>query len=62
MALGMALGMVSLLRYWANEDFSTSGGDWAGGSCWGRSLLQNFVRLNATSTISWATLWSVYES
>ena len=58
----MALGMVSLLRYWANEDFSTIGGDWAGGSCRGRSLLQNFVRLNATSTISWATLWSVYES
>jgi len=48
--------------YWANEDFSTIGGDWAGASCWGRSLTQNFVKLNATSTISWSTIWSVYDS
>jgi galactosylceramidase len=47
--------------YWANEDFSTIGGDWAGGSCWGRSLNQNFVKLNATATISWSTIWSVCE-
>eukprot|EP01048_Picozoa_sp_COSAG05_P005603 COSAG05_NODE_337_length_11164_cov_11.970357_4_plen_963_part_00 len=48
--------------YWANEDFSTIGGDWDGGSCWGRSLSQNFVKLNATATISWSTIWSVYDS
>ena len=48
--------------YWANEDFSTIGGDWDGGSCWGRSLNQNFVKLNATATISWSTIWSVYDS
>ena len=48
--------------YWANEDFSTLGGDWAGGSCWGRSLSQNFVKLNATSTISWSTIWAVTDS
>lgn len=47
--------------YWANEDFSTIGGDWDGGSCWGRSLNQNFVKLNATATISWSTIWSVCE-
>ena len=48
--------------YWANEDMSTIGGDWAGGGCWGRSLNQNLVKLNATSTITWATLWGVYDS
>ena len=48
--------------YWVNEDFSTLGGDWAAGGCWGRSLLQNFVNFNATSTISWATIWSVVDS
>jgi hypothetical protein len=47
--------------FWANEDFSTLGGDWNGGSCWGRSLLQNYVKLNATSTVSWSTIWSVPE-
>ena len=50
------------LKFWADEDFSTQGGDWNGGSCWGRTLLQNYVRLNATATISWSTLWSVYDS
>lgn len=55
-------GIVPAQTYWANEDFSTIGGDWAGGSCWGRSLSQNFVKLNATATISWSTIWSVYDS
>ena len=35
---------------WANEDFSTVA-DWAGAGCWGRTLNQNWVLLNATSTI-----------
>eukprot|EP00656_Telonema_subtile_P023201 TRINITY_DN2455_c0_g4_i1.p1 TRINITY_DN2455_c0_g4~~TRINITY_DN2455_c0_g4_i1.p1 ORF type:complete len:1051 (-),score=162.84 TRINITY_DN2455_c0_g4_i1:218-3370(-) len=48
--------------YWSDEDFSTIGGDWAGAGCWGRSLLQNWVKLNATATISWSTIWSVYDS
>ena len=48
--------------FWVNEDFSTLGGDWSGGGCWGRSLLQNYVKLNATATISWATIWAVVDS
>ena len=28
----------------------------------GRSLNQNWVKLNATSTISWSTIWSVYPT
>lgn len=51
-----------LKTFWANEDFSTIGGDWAGASCWARSLVQNFVKLNATSTVSWATLWAAPAS
>eukprot|EP00047_Mylnosiga_fluctuans_P024630 m.165727 g.165727 ORF g.165727 m.165727 type:complete len:861 (+) comp9895_c0_seq4:1721-4303(+) len=47
--------------FWANEDYSTVG-NWAGASCWGRSLSQNWVKLNATSTIAWSTIWSVYDS
>jgi len=46
---------------WSNEDFSTVA-DWAGASCWGRTLNQNWVLLNATSTIAWSTIWSVYPS
>ena len=48
------------LAFWASEDYSTVA-DWAGAGCWGRSLSQNWVRLNATSTISWSTIWSVCE-
>ena len=33
---------------------------WAGAGCWGRSLSQNWIVLNSTSTISWSTIWSVY--
>ena len=47
------------LKFWASEDYSTVA-DWAGAGCWGRSLSQNWVLLNATSTISWSTIWSVY--
>jgi galactosylceramidase len=49
------------LRYWASEDYSTAS-DWNGASCWGRLINQNHVRLNATSTIAWALIWSVYPS
>ena len=47
------------LAFWASEDFSTVS-DWKGAGCWGRSLSQNWVLLNSTSTISWSTIWSVY--
>lgn len=47
------------MKFWASEDYSTVG-DWKGAGCWGRSLNQNFVILNSTSTISWSTIWSVY--
>lgn len=47
-------------KYWASEDYSTVA-DWAGAGCWGRELVRNFVRLNATSTIAWSLIWSVYE-
>ena len=40
---------------WANEDFSTVA-DWAGAGCWGRTLNQNWVLLNATSTIGLSPL------
>ena len=32
--------------------------NWGGAGCWGRTLNQNFVRMNMTSTISWSLLWS----
>lgn len=47
--------------YWSSEDNSGISGNWKGGGCWGRSLLQNFVKVNATSTISWSTIWAAYE-
>ena len=47
------------MKFWASEDYSTVA-DWAGAGCWGRSLNQNWVLLNSTSTISWSTIWSVY--
>jgi hypothetical protein len=47
------------LKFWAGEDYSTVA-DWAGAGCLGRSLGQNWVLLNSTSTISWSTIWSVY--
>lgn len=49
------------IKFWSSEDQSTVA-DWAGAGCWGRSLLQNYVLLNATATISWSTIWSVYPA
>ena len=46
---------------WSSEDNSGISGNWKGGGCWGRSLLQNFVKVNMTSTISWSTIWAAYE-
>jgi galactosylceramidase len=46
--------------YWASEDSSTVA-DWAGGGCWGRLLVENYVRMNQTSTIMWSLIWSVYQ-
>ena len=53
---------------WASEDFSShnlgeadpeGGPGWTSGSYWGRLLNQNFVRMNMTTTIAWALVWSV---
>lgn len=46
---------------WASEEDSGISDNWRGAGCWGRSLLQNYVKINATSTISWATLWAAYD-
>ena len=51
----------ALKTVWSSEDNSGISGNWAGGGAWGRSLLQNFVKVNATSTISWSTIWAAYE-
>lgn len=48
-------------KYWSSEDYSTVG-NWAGAACWGRLLNQNYIRMNQTSTIAWALIWSVYET
>ena len=48
-------------KFWSSEDYSTVG-DWSGAACWGRSLNQNFIRMNQTSTIAWSLIWSVYSS
>jgi len=42
----------------SSEDNSGISGNWKGGGAWGRSLLQNFVKVNSTSTISWSTIWA----
>ena len=46
---------------WSSKDNSGISGNWAGGGAWGRSLLQNFVKANATATVSWSTIWAAYE-
>ena len=62
------LGINASMAIWASEDFSShnlgvedpSGGPgWTSGSYWGRLLNQNFVRMNMTTTIAWALIWSV---
>eukprot|EP00913_Durusdinium_trenchii_P018943 g17801.t1 len=33
-----------------------------GAGCWGRMINQNYVRMNATSSIAWSLVWSVYPN
>eukprot|EP00039_Didymoeca_costata_P007720 m.103148 g.103148 ORF g.103148 m.103148 type:complete len:869 (-) comp13797_c0_seq4:165-2771(-) len=56
------------LPLWASEDYSDSvdtssvaSRGWTAGGCWGKILNNNFIRLNATSTIAWSLIWSVYD-
>ena len=44
---------------WSSEDLWTEA-EWPGAACWAKLLNQNFIRANLTSTIAWATVWSVY--
>ena len=48
-------------KLWAGEDSPTPFANWTGASCWGRKLNQHYLRLNATSVISWALVWSALE-
>ena len=43
--------------YWSSEDASLPN-DWAGASCWGRLLNQNYALMNATATIAWSLAWA----
>ena len=47
--------------YWASEDWWQQP-DWEGAGAWGHLLVQNYVRMNATTTIAWSPLWSVYDA
>ena len=47
-------------KFWAGEDTPTPFGNWSGASCWGRKLSQHFVKMQATSVVSWALLWATY--
>lgn len=49
-------------KVWAGEDTPTGYGNWTGAGCWGRKLNQHWVRMNATSAVSWALLWSLPNS
>lgn len=51
--------VASGLKYWDTEDHGIVA-DWAGGGCWGRTLNQNFIRMNMTSAIARSLVWSVY--
>ena len=46
--------------FWASEDW-WSQPNWDGAAAWGHLLVQNYVRMNITTTISWSPLWSVYD-
>ena len=48
-------------RFWASEELSTVA-DWGGAGCWGRMINQNYVRMNATSSIAWSLVWSAYPN
>eukprot|EP00933_Yihiella_yeosuensis_P030287 TRINITY_DN2394_c1_g4_i1.p1 TRINITY_DN2394_c1_g4~~TRINITY_DN2394_c1_g4_i1.p1 ORF type:complete len:991 (-),score=183.30 TRINITY_DN2394_c1_g4_i1:200-3172(-) len=60
-ALSEALSKHPSTRFWASEELSTVA-DWGGAGCWGRMINQNFVRMNATSSIAWSLIWSAYPN
>jgi galactosylceramidase len=47
-------------KFWAGEDVPTGYANWTAASCWGRKLNQHYVKISATSTVSWALLWAAY--
>ncbi|CAE8625706.1 unnamed protein product, partial [Polarella glacialis] len=49
------------LPLWSSQDGPLSD-DWAGASCLGRVLNQNFVRMNVTSTLARTLSWSVHPA
>jgi galactosylceramidase len=59
--LSQALSHRKETRFWASEETSTVA-DWGGAGCWGRMINQNFVRMNATSSIAWSLIWSAYPN
>eukprot|EP00929_Paragymnodinium_shiwhaense_P008655 TRINITY_DN112614_c0_g1_i1.p1 TRINITY_DN112614_c0_g1~~TRINITY_DN112614_c0_g1_i1.p1 ORF type:complete len:1055 (-),score=243.16 TRINITY_DN112614_c0_g1_i1:106-3270(-) len=59
--LAEALAHRKETRFWASEELSTVA-DWGGAGCWGRMINQNFVRMNATSSIAWSLIWSAYPN
>ena len=49
-------------KFWASEDTQgyENGGNWSAAGCWGRKLNQHFIKMQATSVVSWSVLWSAY--
>lgn len=48
-------------KVWAGEDTPTPFQNWTAASCWGRKLNQHFLKLNMTSVVSWAIVWSALQ-
>lgn len=55
------VALESGVKFWAGEDSPTPYQNWTAASCWGRKLNQHFLRMEATSVISWAVVWSVLQ-
>ena len=47
--------------FWASEDWWAQP-TWGGAAAWGHLLVQNYVRMNMTTTIAWSPLWAVYDA
>ena len=45
-------------KFWAGEDSPTPYSNWTAASCWGRKLNQHFLKMQATSVVAWAVVWS----
>jgi len=56
-----ALKLRKQTRFWSSEELSTVA-DWGGAGCWGRMINQNYIRMNATSSIAWSLVWSAYPN